>query len=365
MTADIDPAPLLAANEDAATFYRRQLLGPEGDGPREYLRSRGFDALLGDTTWTIGYAPASWTAAHDYLSGLGYSDDLLLAAGLVSRTPRGTVIDRFRDRVTFGIRDEQLGLRGFTARRAPSTAKECPKYLNTPTTATYNKSEQLFGLGESQQLAAHATTAVVTEGPLDAIAIASATSSTHSRVRSLAVCGTAMSPAQARLVTSGAVDTAVVAFDSDVAGQRATLNAFAALATRSTAIRVARSPFGDPAEVVALSGTSGIEQLLVGSSPGLETVIDDLVDAWPTRGRGAEANLCCLRHIATRLVSVQGLDAAEAARHLGARLHFGMDTVSRELSEAVTNDTRSSPDPRPSNRRTFQLERSSLQATRR
>jgi DNA primase len=365
MTARVDPAPLLAANEDAATFYRRRLLGPEGDGPREYLRSRGFDALLGDTAWTIGYAPASWTAAHEYLSELGYSDDLLLAAGLVSRTRRGTLIDRFRDRVTFGIRDEQLRLRGFTARRAPSTSKECPKYLNTPTTAAFNKSEQLFGLGEAQQLAAHTSTAVVTEGPLDAIVIASDTSSTHARVRSLAVCGTAMSTAQARLVTSGAVDTVVLAFDSDAAGRLGTFNAFAALASRSSSVRVARSPLGDPAEVAGLEGTRGVEQLLASSTPGLATVIGDLVDSWPTRGRGAEADLCCLRHVAARLVPVEGLDAAEAVRHLGARLHFSIDTVSRELSDAVIHRAGTSQDPRHTNRRTFQVEHSSLPATRR
>jgi DNA primase len=365
MTAEVDPASLLAANEDAADFYRRQLLGPEGDGPCEYLRSRGFDALLKDTVWTMGYAPASWTAAHEYLSALGYSDDLLLAAGLVSRTPRGTLIDRFRDRITFGIRDEQLGLRGFTARRAPSTSRECPKYLNTPITAAYHKSEQLFGLGEAQQVAAHATAAVVTEGPLDAIAIASATSSTHARVSSLAVCGTAMSAAQARLVTSGAVDTVVLAFDSDAAGQRATWNAFAALSSTPTSIRVARSPLGDPAEVAALGGESGIEQFLAGSTPGLETVIDDLVDSWPAFGRGAEADLCCLRHVAAQLVPVAGLDAAETARHLGARLHFSIDTISRELSEAVTSGAQAPQDPRSPNRRTFQMEHSSLQGTRR
>jgi DNA primase len=365
MTVEMDLAPLLAANEDAANYYRRRLLGPEGHGPREYLRGRGFEALLGDTAWTVGYAPGSWNAGHDYLSALGYTDDVLLTAGLVSRTRKGTLIDRFRDRITFGVRDEQLKLRGFTARRAPGTSEACPKYLNTPATAAYNKSEQLFGLGEAPQLSAHATTAVVTEGPLDAIAIASATSSTHARVRSLAVCGTAMSTAQARLVTSGAVDTVVLAFDSDAAGRLATLNGFTALSSTSTStsVRIARFPLGDPAEVAALVGTRGIEQLLGGSTPGLETVINDLVDSWPARGRGAEADLCCLRHIAARLVTVEGLDAAEAARHLGSRLHFSIDTVSRELSEAITNGARASQDPRPANRRNFQVEHASLPAT--
>lgn len=365
MTADFELATLLAANEDAASFYRRQLLGPEGQGPREYLRSRGFEALLRDTAWTIGYAPAAWNAGYEYLSSLGYSDDLLRATGLVSRSQRGTLIDRFRDRITFGIRDEQLRLRGFTARRAPSTSNECPKYLNTPTTTAYNKSEQLFGLGEAQRFIADTRTAIVAEGPLDAIAIASGTSSTHTRVRSLALCGTSISATQAQLAASGKDGTVVLAFDSDAAGQRATLNAFAALAAHSASVRVARSPLGDPAEVAALGGPPEIERLLARSSPGLETVIDDLVDAWPTRGRGAEADLCCLRHVATRLVPVRGLDAAEAARHLGARLNFSVDTVSRELSDAVTKSARVLRDPPPNNRRTFPVGHSSPRITRR
>lgn len=365
MTANFELTSLLAANEDAASYYRRKLLGPQAHGPREYLRSRCFEALLEDTIWTVGYASASWTAGYDHLSALGYSDDLLLAAGLISRTRNGTLIDRFRDRITFGVRDDELRLRGFTARRAPNTSKDSPKYLNTPTTAAYIKREQLFGVGEAQRLGADARTAVVTEGPLDAIAIASDSSSRYAAVRSLALCGTSISNAQARLVTSGNVGTVVLAVDSDAAGRSATSNAFAALASPSTSILVARSPFGDPADVSAIASGRGIRQLLDGSAPGLETVIDDLVDAWPTRGQGAEADVCCLRHVAARLVPFVALDAAAAARHLGARLHLNLDTVTRELSDAVTSHARASRAPRPRNRPTLRMEHSAPQATRR
>ena len=111
MTAEtVDHGRLVAAHEDAAEFYRRTLLGPEGAGPRRYLTERGFGALLDQTPWTVGYAPPGWTRLRDHLTDLGYRDQTLLDAGLTRTSRRGTPIDSFRNRLTFGIRDTDRAL---------------------------------------------------------------------------------------------------------------------------------------------------------------------------------------------------------------------------------------------------------------
>ncbi len=164
---------LLEANEEAASYYRASLLAEVGAGPRRYLTDRGLGTALlqDDTSWTVGYAPAGWTHLRDHLRHLGFTDQTLLDTGLVSITRDGRVIDRFRDRLTFGIRDLQGGLLGFTARAAPQVPDTVPKYLNTPRTLLYDKSRSLFGLGEQTPHLRHGATPVLVEGPLDAIAI--------------------------------------------------------------------------------------------------------------------------------------------------------------------------------------------------
>src|SRR5512144_567032 len=103
----VDRDVLLAANEDAARFYRDQLLASSSSGPRGYLTARGFGTLLEETPWTIGYAPAGWTSLVEHLRQQGYTGDTLLEAGLACRTRRNTLVDRFRDRITFGLRNSE------------------------------------------------------------------------------------------------------------------------------------------------------------------------------------------------------------------------------------------------------------------
>lgn len=337
MNADSQYVELFAANEDAATYCRRQLLGPHAQEPRDYLLGRGFEALLEDTPWTVGYAPGGWTSMYDELSRLGYSDDTLINAGLVTRTRRGNLIDRFRDRITFGIRDTHGALRGFTARRGPHASEGSPKYLNTATTPIYCKREQLFGLGESLQGAPASSQCVITEGPLDAIAIALSTSDEPCPPSVVALCGTALSRSQATSAARGHVDTAVLALDPDAAGARATLHAFAALAELVSDVRVTdHHNDADPAEVFHGSGADGITSLLATTVPAIHSLIDECIDTWPALGRGAEADISCLRQAAGRVAMIRPVDAAAAARRLVERLAVDAPTVTRELTNAAT-----------------------------
>jgi len=162
---------------------------PKATDPARYLIDRGFEALLDEIRWTIGYAPPGWTRLRDQLTSLGYTDETLLTAGLTCLNRRGTPIDCFRDRLTFGIRDTNRQLVGFTARCSPHTPLHVPKYLNTRTTSIYDKSQVLFGLGEATD--PDPGPVVLTEGPLDTVA-ADLACIDRVRPRPLALCGTAV-----------------------------------------------------------------------------------------------------------------------------------------------------------------------------
>src|SRR5271154_825415 len=129
-----------------------------------YLAARGFGEH-DCHQWGIGYAPASWTALTGHLRARGFTDEAIVQAGLAKVTVRGTLVDTFRDRIMFPIRALDGTVAGFIG-RAPPNGKP-PVYLNTATTPLYHKGSVLFGLYE----AGGSASLVLTEGPLDAMAV--------------------------------------------------------------------------------------------------------------------------------------------------------------------------------------------------
>ena len=131
---------------DAHAFYTGQLDGSWAPG---YLHARGITAAA-IQDWHIGYAPAGWTTLTEHLRHLGHHDDAIQAAGLAARSSRGTLIDRFRDRIMLPVHDAAGTLAGFTGRARPGAGPDVPKYLNSPETAAYKKSHLLFGLHQAR-----------------------------------------------------------------------------------------------------------------------------------------------------------------------------------------------------------------------
>lgn len=317
---------LLAANEEAADYYRRQLLGRNGEGPRDYLTRRGFAALLTDTPWTVGYAPASWTALHDHLSSLGYSDETQLAAGLTTTSSRGNPIDRFRDRITFGIRDERDCLVGFTARAAPEGLG--PKYLNTPRTDLFDKSSTFLGLGEATR--SPATTHVLVEGPLDAIAVHLADAR---RYAALAMCGTAITTRHIYAFKQLQPNQVILAFDGDDAGDRALENAITLIGNGRT--RAVRHANQDPAALLASGGSARVARQLADARPAVQVLVDVYLHRWPDRRVNAEAGVGCLRETAAAICRAMPDDVASIARRLCTETGLEIATVTAELAYAL------------------------------
>jgi len=148
---------LFAAHITAQRFYRQQLLtSPGAQGPCHYLAQRRLVHVLApESCWQVGYAPARWTGLRDHLVRHGFDEQELLQAGLICRSRRGGVVDRFRDRIMFSQRDEAGKVVGFIGRAAPGAPADAPKYLNSPQTPTYHKGQALFGLHEQRQALAN------------------------------------------------------------------------------------------------------------------------------------------------------------------------------------------------------------------
>lgn len=189
-----------------------------------YMAGRG----LTDAEW--GVAPASWTGLSDHLQSLGYTADQLIDAGVTTRTRNGRLIDRFRNRIIFPVRDQAGAIVGVTARINPAeTDERAPKYLNSPETAAYRKSELLLGLDPAAitRLAAGARPVLV-EGPTDHAALQLAAADLAKRtgieIVAVAACGTGITKQHLQALrdaTGRGLTDLIVALDPDTAGRTA------------------------------------------------------------------------------------------------------------------------------------------------
>jgi len=215
--------------EEALTFYRHHLLAPAGKPALDYLREKRHltDAAL--ETFGLGCAPDSWEAGLRYFKEKGYTEQELLDAGLVSQRESGGFVDRFRNRITIPIRDEQGRMAGFGARileppLSPPFPKEMgggwegPKFLNSPETPVFSKSRLLYGLDRARKPIRAADQAVIVEGYLDVIALHQA-----GFENVVSPMGTALTEDQLRLLKRFS-RRIVLALDPDAAGQKAVLS---------------------------------------------------------------------------------------------------------------------------------------------
>jgi DNA primase len=233
--------------ERTSAFYASYLWeSEEAAKARDYLGERGLEEeVLRD--FGIGYAPSAWDQILTRGQRAGFSVDELRAAGLVQKGRGGGVYDRFRERITFPVRDARGRVLGFGARAMRS--EQGAKYVNSAEGELYRKSETLYGIDRARGTIAKAGRAVVVEGYTDVLALHQA-----GVAEAVGVMGTAVTEQQVAML-SGQVAEVVLALDADRAGQEAMLRAQRKAAGRKMRIRVAAMPEGeDPAELIAEKG---------------------------------------------------------------------------------------------------------------
>lgn len=279
----------------ALEFYVRQFAG---NWAPAYLRGRGIGDAVSHA-WCIGYAPGGWTTLTDHLHHLGCGDEDIQAAGLAKRSSRGTLIDIFRDRVMVPVHDENGAIAGFIGRAHPDAAPNVPKYLNSPETPGYKKSDLLFGLHQARSSLAQDAIPVIVEGPFDAIAVTIADPAQHA---GLAPCGTALTSQQAALL-SRAGDLArtgiLIAFDDDTAGRKAAIRSYSILRPFTWKLQSVLLNGEDPAEVLQKEGPTALRTILRERRQMLSSmVIDARIESWEQRLRDPDGPYLAMRSAA-------------------------------------------------------------------
>lgn len=334
---------LVEAHKVAAAFYVEQLQTPEAQIGRTFLADRGFgDAAI--KHFGVGYAPKSWDSLLKHLRGKGFSDAEIQAGGLVSQGNRG-IYDRFRGRLVWPIRDAGGDVIGFGARKLYDD-DEGPKYLNTPETPIYKKSQVLYGIDLARRDIAKQQQAVVVEGYTDVMACHLAGVTT-----AVATCGTAFGGEHVNVLRRLLMDDSrmrgevIFTFDGDAAGQKAALRAFEDDQRFVANTFVAVEPSGlDPCELRQRSGDPAIRDLINRRVPLFEFAIKSMLSAFDLNT--PEGRVAGLREAAPVVAKIK--DPAlrpEYARLLAGWLGMEPEAVSRAVGGRGANQQVVAPTP--------------------
>jgi DNA primase len=271
-------ARLVEAHTLAAAFYVEQLRTPDAGLARQYLAERGFDEAV-TVRFGCGYAPSGWDSLTKYLLGRGFSGPELTLAGLARESGRGSLIDRFHRRLLWPIKDVSGDVVGFGARRIHDDDKIEAKYLNTPETPLYKKSQLLYGMDVAKREIAKQHQAVIVEGYTDVMACHLAGVTT-----AVATCGTSFGAEHIGVIRRLLMDNdafsgqVVFTFDGDAAGMKAAERAFAEEQKFMSQTYVAIEPTGkDPCELRQAGGDPAVRALIEARVPLVEFVLKTTV----------------------------------------------------------------------------------------
>jgi DNA primase len=269
-------ARLVAANAAAQKYYAEQLSTPEAQTARDYLTERSFDGAVA-LKFGLGYAPAGWDKMTKALLSQGFEFNELEAAGLSKQGQRGP-IDRFHRRLLWPIKNLGGDIIGFGARKLFDD-DNMGKYMNTPETMLYKKSQVLFGLDHAKKHIAKGHQAVVVEGYTDVMAMHLAGVTT-----AIASCGTAFGEDHLALLRRLMMDDSyfrgevIYTFDGDDAGKAAALKAFEGEQSIAGQTFVAVAPDGmDPCELRQNQGDAAVRDLIARRIPMFEFAVKALI----------------------------------------------------------------------------------------
>jgi len=329
---------LIQAHKEAADFYAQQLVTPDALTARRFLAERGFDRSAAEE-FGVGFAPRGGRRLAAHLKSRGFDEQELITGGLLRRGG----YDFFSGRLLWPIRDAGKSVVGFGARRIFDDDRLPAKYINTPETPLYKKSQVLYGLDLARTEIGRSGQAVIVEGYTDVMAA-------HlSGVRTaVASCGTAFGNDHARvlqrLVGDQGSGEVIFTFDGDAAGQAAALKVFALDSSFITQTYVAIEPTGlDPCDLRLQHGDAAVRELVGRRIPLYRFVMTNILSKHDLDR--ADARVDALRDAAPLVASVR--DAGKVSgyvRELAGWLGMDPDEVRREISRVAS---RSSKRPEP------------------
>jgi len=321
---------LVEMHREAQTFFEKQLQGTaEGKLARTYLEDRGLDKATIER-FGIGYAPSGGDALLRHLKPK-YNDKFLVDSGLVSRDQSaGRLFDRFRRRITFPISSESGKIVAFGAR---ALGDDMPKYLNSPESPIYSKSNVLYHMDRAKEALRRQDFAILVEGYMDAIAVARAGISNV-----VASCGTSLAEPQIKLL-GRFTRRVIVNYDPDTAGQTATERSLSLLLEHDFEVRVLALPAvgnkkADPDFFIRERGKDEYLKLLKEAPPYVDYLIARARQMDLTTGEGK------LRAVNFLLPYVQKIPnrilRSEWATRIAQQLRLDEPVLRAALSKAAT-----------------------------
>lgn len=322
---------LLDAHKIAAEYFERNLYSPDAQEAQRFLGARGFDPAA-TRKFGVGYAPRGWDHLLKHLRSQGFTDEELKATGMFSEGNRG-LYDRFRGRIIWPIRTIAGETIGFGARRLFDD-DQGPKYLNTPETQLYKKSQVLYGIDLAKRDMTKTKQVVIVEGYTDVMAAHLAGITT-----AVATCGTAFGPGHIKMVRrmitdDGSGGEIIFTFDGDAAGQKAAMAAFQEdqRFVAQTFVAVAENGM-DPCDLRLHKGDAAVRSLIASRRPLFEFAIDSTLAKYDLAT--LEGRVLAMRAIAPIIAGIKDRDLRPAyMRKVSGQLGLELDEIQRAVAYA-------------------------------
>jgi DNA primase len=335
---------LVEAHKHAAAWYAEQLATPDAMTARQFLDQRGFDQDAA-ATFGVGFSPRGGDDLVKHLRQQGFRDDELVTSGLAGDNNRG-LYDRFRGRLMWPIRDSSGDVIGFGARRIFDDDRIEAKYLNTPETPIYKKSQVLYGIDLARREIARASQAVIVEGYTDVMACHLAGVKT-----AVATCGTAFGEDHGRVIRRLLQDhdefrgEVIFTFDGDEAGQKAALRAFEGDQNFAGQTYVSVEPSGlDPCDLRLEQGDAAVRELVARRVPLYRFVLGNVVSRYDLDR--ADGRIDAMRDAARLVTAIRDRSKVDAfARELAGMLGIDPNDVQREVRRAASRASATSVAP--------------------
>jgi DNA primase len=343
---------LLDIHQAASEFFQDRLTSPEGAHAREYLKGRGLDQET-VAKFRIGYAPDSGFLLRDFLRGK-FDEEVLRESGLFSwkqnsespapstplrsgrddsagGSPVAAMYSKFRNRVMFPIANEHGKIIAFTGRTLSTDEKAGPKYLNSPETPIYSKSRVLFNLDQAKEAIRKLDYTILVEGQMDCISVSAA--GFHNVIAS---SGTAFTDPQAKLLGRFSKN-ALVNFDPDTAGAKATERTLGLLIEEDFQVKVLRLEAGfDPDLYIRQRGHDAYAEALKNSQKYFDYLIERARAQFPIRS--GEAKLKAVNYLLPHIQRVPSrIVRDELAMEIAQKLGIDSAVLRQELKHVAAN----------------------------
>ena len=319
-------------NEAATRYFQSLLKNPEGGlSARNYLTSRHFDAETLER-YRVGWAAPTWKGllTHVQQKSSVTQEQLLKSGLIIQKEDSSTVYDRFRGRVIFPIKDLHSNIIGFGGRSI--NEEDQPKYLNSPETLLYQKSETLFGMDQAKQAIRKENQVILVEGYFDQMRAVQ-----HGIEYVVATCGTALTAKQASMLRNHA-ETAILIFDSDSAGRSAAEKGFDILLEHGMNVKIVVLPEGqDPDSFIQEQGAESFLEKVRNAKPFMESYIDALVRESP--GQTPADKVKMANQILPLLVKIKNtVERSAWLEKFTSKTNIDDRTFLKELSKALTQN---------------------------